>query len=166
MGGLNAFEQAVLQKWKTLKHVYTFMKRELEKINELCFGGGLSIPQVALKPLHLSRKPLEEFASCAYYAPASGDKAAEIGLFPNILLSRRKAKVALAHEMVHHWEWTAPEGKEEDAAQIAEKTVERLFPKHRERQRWRRHHSARFLSKASLVAAILKIPLSDFLVRH
>jgi len=166
--GFGHFEQQVLKRWKSMQHLFTFIHREMKRLNDAFFEGKLILPQVQIKPMRLARRPLEDFSSSAYYAPAFEDRPAEIGLFPNVLLDPQEARIALAHEMVHHWEWSLPEERadsREEAPEVKE-ALHRFFKNKAIERSWRRHHSERFLSKAWEMAKQFKVPLREFLFKR
>src|SRR5262245_12129664 len=161
--GLCPFEQQVLEKWKSVKHVYAFLKREFERINGLCFEGKLTLPLFQIKPMRLSRRPLEEFQGAATYQPARVDHPPEIALFPSVLLDREETRIALAHEIVHHWEWTMEEinDSQTDLSEVDAILRERFSDSSQEK-RWRSRHSDRFLTKILRIAQALHRPVEDF----
>jgi hypothetical protein len=166
--GFGHFEQQVLKRWKSMQHLFTFLHREMKRLNEAFFGGKLTLPQLQIKPMRLARRPLEDFSSSAYYAPAFEDRPAEIGLFPNVLLDPQAARIALAHEMVHHWEWTLPEDPTAPSPEPPEvkEALHHFFRNRAIEKSWRRHHSQRFLSKAWEMAQQFELPLKEFLFKH
>jgi hypothetical protein len=164
--GFCPFEQRVLEKWKSVKHVYAFLKREFDRINVLCFEGTLPLPLFQIKPMRLSRRPLEEFQGAATYQPAREDHPPEIALFPSVLLDREETKIALAHEIVHHWEWTTEE-REDSETNLSEvdAILRERFSDPSQEKRWRSRHSDRFLTKIRRIAQALQRPVEDFLFK-
>lgn len=166
MGGFSPDEQEVLRRWKSLKHIHAFLKREFNLLNRLCFESRLSLPVFRLPPMRLSRRPLENHRGAAFYRPAHRESPAEIGIFPHLLLNREETRIALAHEMAHHWEWSLPEEKEPEAVCVEVKSLlEENLQDAFQAENFQRHHSSRFLGKIQQIARSLQIPVGKFLFK-
>jgi len=158
--------EALLETWGSEEAIYTFLEREIEGININCFDGRLSLPQVQVKPMWLSRGLLGERRSGADYEPANGDKPAVIGLFSVVLRDEHSARIALAHEMIHHWEMTTEEECHEGSyPKQVDKMIRQHFSEMTKEQVWRIGHSARFIWKACKGADSLDIPVRELLFR-
>ena len=162
---LDPLEQAVLDKWGSEEAVYVFLERELEQINAQCFHGHLSLPRLQLKPMWLAKGLLggEPFRG-GDYDRATSEKPAEIGLFPVALVDKDRARIVLAHEMIHHWEVTTEEESDDWSypSEVDEIIRQRFSGTMRERS-WRAGHSIRFISKTCEVARCLDIPVGHLL---
>jgi hypothetical protein len=165
--GLSPVEQGVLQKWKSIRRLYAFLENELRRINRECFRGRLPLPTVQLMRMKYSWDILGEGYVGAFYLPDCGDRPAQIGIYPLVLTSAEDARLALAHEMVHHWEW---HHRHQPAQAIcpppAHFLVRRQFPSVEKQYHWRLAHSFRFMAKSGDVARILGISLNDFLFKN
>lgn len=158
--------KALLERWESEEAVYAFLESELERINIDCFGRHLSLPQLQIKPMWLSRGLLGERRSGADYEPANGDKPAVIGLFSVVLRDEHSARIALAHEMIHHWELTTEEECHEGAyPKQVDKMIRQHFSEMTKEHVWRIGHSARFIWKACEVAKLLGIFVRDLLFK-
>jgi len=159
--------EALLEKWGSEEAVSSFLQHQLERINNDCFNGRLALPQLQIKPMWLSRGLFGERRSGADYEPANGDKPAVIGLFPVILLDERSARIALAHEMIHHWEMTTEDKCHEwSYPERVDKIIQQRFSNANKEHLWRARHSARFIAKAHNVANSLSIPIRELLFRR
>lgn len=166
MAELDPSEQDVLEKWGSDEAVYTFLQRELERINLKGFEGKLSLPQLQIKPMWLSRGFMGERHSAADYEPAEGDKPATIGVFSVVLLDERDARIALVHEMIHHWEMTVKEESPNCSYPMnVDEMIRQRFSDTMKEHLWRTAHSSRFISKSFEIAICLKISMRDLLFR-
>lgn len=165
--GLSPIEQQVLKRWKSVRRLVRFLERELKGINRECFGDKLSLPTIQLLRMKYCRDLLSGGYVGAYYRPSHGNLPAEIGIYPLVLTDAREARIALAHEMVHHWEW---QHRHTAAGYVcpakAHYFVRRQFPEPEQKYQWRLSHSFQFLGKASEVAEKLGISLREFLFKN
>jgi len=158
--------KALIEKWGSEGALYAFLESELEHINRDCFGKRLSLPKLQVKPMWLSRGLLGERHSGAEYEPADGNKSAVIGLFSVVPLDEHSTRIALAHEMIHHWEMTREEKCQEwSYPKQVNKMIRQHFSGTTKERIWRAAHSARFISKAHEVAKSLGISVWDLLFR-
>jgi len=166
MGGFGPYEKEVLRRWRSVQHIYTFLKREFERLNQTFFEGLLKPTAFQIHPMRLSKRPLAEHLGAAFYRPARPEDPAEIGIFPNVLLDRDETRIALAHEMVHHWEWTSPEEDRFELPPEIEAILTENLKSPSRAEAWRRHHSPRFLHKIGEIAQGLQIPVGKFLFKR
>src|SRR5262249_13564778 len=97
---------------------------------------------------------------------AREDHPAEIALFPSVLLDREETRTALAHEIVHHWEWTTQEVQDSRTNLFeVEAILRERFSDSFQEKRWRSRHSDRFLAKICTIAHSLHRPVEDFLFK-
>lgn len=165
-GDLEPEDIAFLKKWGSEEIAYAFLQYEQKRINLECFEGRLSLPKLQIKPMGLSRGLFGERRSGAEYEPANGDRPAVIGLFSVVLLDERMARIALAHEMIHHWEMTIEEQCHEwSYPNYIDKMIRERFSGTTKQHIWRAGHSARFISKAYKAAKSLGISVRDLLFR-
>lgn len=163
--GLDRWEQAVLQRWKSLRFLERYIQRELSRINQACFGGQLSFPMILLDRMRYS-KNWEGGFSGARYLPPNGHRVARIQLFPLLLLEKRDVQAALGHELVHHWEFERPgENFSGSCPGVLEEIITRRLGDPLKREQWLKTHSPRFLKKSCEVADFLGMPVKDFLFR-
>lgn len=102
----------------------------------------------------------------ADYKPPKNGQPARIGIFPFLLLKKRDVSIAIAHEMVHHWEFL---NQISDKPGIYPSEVDYLirlrFHQRSMEEEWRQKHSGRYLEKSWEVAKILRLPFEEFLFR-
>jgi len=102
----------------------------------------------------------------AVYRPPRPEELARIEFSPIVLLDKEDLRAALAHEMVHHWEWNHPHS--ESGLVFSPDIREfsgRRFPEPERHLEWRLAHSSKFLAKASEVAQALQRPIQEFLFK-
>src|SRR5262245_63124415 len=58
MGGFGPYEKEVLRRWRSVQHIYTFLKREFERLNQTFFEGLLKPTAFQIHPMRLSKRPL------------------------------------------------------------------------------------------------------------
>lgn len=163
--GLDPMEQAVLKKWKSLRLLKRYLERELVLINERCFQGELSLPAIMLDRMRFSKDVWGDYMG-ARYRPPGMDRPASIHLFPFFLLEKKDIQLALAHELVHHWEFETGGGFINGTSSgELDRIIKKRFPQKFQRQRWLTTHSPIFLKKSSEVAQSLGLPLTQFLFR-
>jgi len=163
--GLDPCEQAVLKKWKSLRLLQRYLRRELELINQRCFAGKLSLPKVLLDRMRYSRDLAGDYVG-ARYLPPNREQPARIHIFPFFLLDKKDIQLALAHELVHHWEHESSQGLgEEGYPEDLPLLFLGRFQDARKREAWLHTHSPNFLQKSTEVAQSLGLPLKDFLFR-
>lgn len=165
--GLSPVEQEVLKKWKSSRRLYAFLEREFRRLNRECFQGGLPPLSIQLLRMKYSWDLLAEGYVGAYYIPPQGEKSAEIGMYPLVLTSADDARIALAHEMVHHWEWQHRHHPLRAVCPApAHYLVKRQFPSAEKQYHWRLAHSFQYLAKAGEVAKTLGISFREFLFKN
>ena len=102
--GLDPWEQQVLKKWKTMRLVYAYLDKELGRIQQRCFPKDLETPQVMVRRMKFSRSQHGGHLGADYRPPING-RPARIGILPFLLLDKKDVRIALAHELIHHWEF-------------------------------------------------------------
>jgi hypothetical protein len=132
-------EKAVLDKWGTEDAIYVFLQDELRIISKTCFDGVLSLPNLQIMPMWLSRGIMGETPNKGgHYEPPEADKAAQIVLFSSVLVEEEEAKLVLAHEMIHHWELTSSGGSDKVSyASEIDDLIKNRFPRQVDERRWR-----------------------------
>lgn len=114
-----------------------------------------------------ARGLLGEFAAGTEYRPAERGREATIVIQRAILADPVLARVALAHELVHHWEHLlggaggGPSGHPPEV----EALVLRVITDRLRERRWRERHSPRFTAKTLAVSGRLHLPLAALLFR-
>ena len=163
--GLDPWEQAVLIKWKRLKNVHTYLRKEIKRVNHICFQNELPLPQPALRRMKFSKSLNGAYLGADYKPPSKGEPA-RIGIFPFLLLKKRDVTIAIAHEMVHHWEFFNP-ARENPALYPNEVDylIRLRFHQRHMEEEWREKHSNHYLEKSWEVARILRLPFEEFLFR-
>jgi hypothetical protein len=164
--GLHPLEQEVLKKWLSFRRLYTFLEREFQRINRICFKGRLPQALFHLNRLKFSRDVMSGGVVGATYKPPKSDSFAQMEFFPIVLLNRHDTLTALVHEMLHHWEWVQGDrsGQAMVPFEIHELTHSQFADPEKEYS-WRLGHSAKYLAKAGEVAAILQLPVKELLFK-
>ena len=99
----------IIQIWGSEAALYEHLQRELVKgLGKDILGPADSLPRIQVKPAWLSRGLMGESHAAADYTPALDDTLAEIGLYPSVLRTRADTRMALVHELIHHWEAMSP----------------------------------------------------------
>jgi hypothetical protein len=163
--GLDRWEIAVLEKWKSLRFLNRYILREAERINQACFGGQLSAPKFLIERTRYSKNWEGGFSGARYF-PTTDNKPARILIFPLLLLKKRDVRAAVGHELIHHWEYENPLA---DRAYLYPKPLDEIIFQRlsdgASRERWLATHGPRFLMKSCEVAEFLDLPVRDFLFR-
>jgi len=160
----NAELQAILKKWGSEDAAQEFLRREFEQINSKAFEGCLSLPNFVIKPMWLSKGLMGERNSGADYEPAEANHPAEIGMFTAVLLDEGLTRLALVHEMIHHWESTiAGDNESAEYPTAMDELISKHFSESLCERRWRLTHSRRFISKTCRVGQALNFPLDKLL---
>jgi hypothetical protein len=137
---------------------------------ELC--GEAAPPPVPLPQSGWSsaRGLLGEYAGGAEYRRAERGREAAIVVHQSIIADPELLRLALAHELLHHWEHVVasdtvgapPEGYPPEVGAL----VRRLLPDALRQRRWLERHSPRYVAQARTVCARLGIPLEAVLFRR
>jgi hypothetical protein len=99
----------------------------------------------------------------ADYEPAADGREA-VGMFASTLLDEDRAKRALTHELVHHWEHTIGRARRPTAyPKEIDAEIKARFSRPGRAARWRAAHSARFIAKLWSVATMLDEPIDGLL---
>lgn len=163
--GLDPWEQAVLRKWKRMRNLYNFLEREVHHINQQCFNGQLSVPQLVINRTKYSQNWRGDFLGARYHPPRK-DQDARISLYPFFLLEKKDIQATLAHELIHHWEYlNGNSGRIRAYPKRVDDLIHDRFPNNSSRSYWLSKHSKRFLDKSWEVTRKLKIPIEGFLFR-
>jgi hypothetical protein len=156
--------RALLNKWGSEGVIYRFLDSEAKRVNRRCFGGRLILPAIQVKPEWLSRGLLGGGHAGADYEPAADGREATVGMFASTLLDQDRAKRALTHELVHHWEHTIGRARRATAyPKEIDAVIVSRFSKPERAARWRSGHSTRFIAKLWSVATLLDEPIDGFL---
>jgi hypothetical protein len=163
--GLDRWEIAVLEKWKSLRFLDRFIHRELVRINQACFSGTLTSPKILIDRMRYSRN-WEGGFSGARYLPPDGARPASIQIFPILLLKKRDVRAAVGHELIHHWEYETPRADRTYLyPQLLDEIISQRLSDRTSRERWLSTHGPRFLMKSCEIAEFLDLPVRDFLFR-
>ena len=163
--GLDSWEQAVLKKWKSMKCLDDYIQEAMGRINEFCFHGELSLPEVSLGRMRFAKNWEGGYFGGRYYPP-NGDQIARIKIFPFLLLEEKDIVSVLGHEMVHHWEHLQPQGPKRKPYPVRiDEIILHRFSDNRQKKRWLTTHSPRFLAKSWEVSRSLWLPIKDMLFR-
>lgn len=164
--GLYPLEQAVLKHWKSLKSVHQYLHREFERANRNYFFSKLSRPQFRIRRTWLPHGLPRGEQPLAHYDPAHKDHPAKISLFPRALLKKQDARIALIHEMIHHWEATKDDGLDPPYPSVIDRSIGQRHTDMKIEQAWRETHSARFIQKAHEIATKLGIAAEELLFKE
>jgi hypothetical protein len=66
--------QPILKKWGSEKGVYAFLRQQFDQINKDAFDGRLTMPDLLIKPMWLSKGLMGERNSGADYEPALSEQ--------------------------------------------------------------------------------------------
>jgi len=150
--------------WGSEKSLYSFLEAEATILCKLICGDKTSVPPIQVMPTCFSKGLMGENARSAQYDPEEDDYLPTITLFPSALTDRQIARIALSHELIHHWEQTVKDQKRVEfyPAEVDDCIKARFRDSNRE-SFWRSGHSRRFIAKAAEVAKVLNAPLDKML---
>jgi len=157
--------EALLEKWGSEKRIYEFLQRQAGQLVELIFENPVAIPNLQILPSWLKCGITGEHPKAAgTYDPAEEDLKAEIGIFATTLMDEDRSRSVLAHELIHHWEYSSGDvaASDEYPSDIDNLISEAFESKAREAN-WRFRHSRKFIVKTSRVAEALGVPVRDLL---
>lgn len=151
--------------WGSEENLYDFLEQQVRELCPLICGLVPPVPVVQVKPSWLACGLFGGHHAAADYEPGERDHPATISIFPSIIHDYALVRVAIAHELIHHWEHSESDVNELSYPLEADKIIaEKYLDPARERI-WRSGHSQRFIAKAAETANELKVPLSDILFR-
>jgi len=153
--------------WGSEDNLHEFIDSELRRLGAIICGEAAKLPNFQVQPTEMASE-IMGFSigrSCAgRYEPDNG-QCGTISLFAFTCTSESEVRTALAHELVHHWEVTNSSNTSDlPYPKEADTVIKSIFPDPNKEGRWRSGHSEAFVTKASVVAKVLGIPLEDFLV--
>jgi len=103
----------------------------------------------------------------AEYEPAEGEHSATIILYPSVLHDKKLTIIALAHELIHHWENACDTKKfKSEYPKDAEIIITASFGSEIKIKKWKSGHSPKFIAKAFEVSQFLKVSLQQMLVHR
>jgi len=150
--------------WGSEGALNSYLDAEVSRLCSIVCGGDAPVPLIEVHPESLARGLIGGRTRGGEYEPAEDGREARIVVFPPVCADKSLLTIALAHELVHHWEATSTElSSLALSVPEAEETIESLFPDSKRRRSWSMGHSQRFVAKASVVAARLGLPLREFL---
>lgn len=131
-------------------------------------GPGASVPVLETRSAWTAaRGLLGEYTVGTEYRPAERGRPATIVVPRAVLGEPELARVALAHELVHHWEHRleGPGDGPSGYPPEIEALVLRFIPDRLRARRWRERHTPRFAANALAVSDRLHVPLAALLFR-
>ena len=117
-----------------------------------------------------ARGLLGEYAAGTEYRRAERGREAAIVVHQSLVADPGLLRLALAHELLHHWEHVVADdpgraAPERYPAEV-EALVRRLLPDALRQRRWLERHSPRYVAQARTVCARLGLPLEAMLFRR
>jgi hypothetical protein len=158
----------IIDAWGSEQALHEFIDRETQVLVAAICDPGTEVPTVLVVPSFFAHGLLEGGPRrSGEYQAASQDMEASISLFPSACGDKEITRIALAHEIIHHWEATAPEGAADPPYPCdADSVIGELFVDSGRERSWRAGHSPRFIGKAAVVAAMLGISFRRMLVHR
>lgn len=158
----------IIDAWGSEQALHEFLDNEARTLTLSICGPETEVPDVQVLPSFLANGLLGGGRRrSGEYQPPSGDNVALISLFPSACENKELSRIALAHELIHHWEITASATAADlPYPQNADFLIGTLFPNPTHERRWREAHSRRFVGKAAVVAEMLDISLERMLVHR
>ena len=154
--------------WGSEDALRSVLQSEVRRLCRLVCGPKSKSPAIDLRPSLMSNGvlPSNSGLRSAEYEPANGGEATII-LFPSACTDKGILTVAIAHELIHHWELTVPpKRRAQEYPQAAEELIRSAFKDRTKERIWRSGHSAKFVSKAVDIARKLEISLLRMLVHR
>jgi phosphoribosyl-AMP cyclohydrolase len=155
--------------WGSEDALRTFLRSEVIRLLPIVCGDNFAIPTVDLRPTLMAKGvlPTNSGLRSGEYEPAEGDSPATIVLFPSVCADRESVSIAIAHELVHHWELSHPSSENVlEYPEEAEEVIHGAFKSAEKQRRWKAGHSAGFVTKAITVAKDLDVSLLNLLVHR
>jgi len=152
-------------RWGSERTLNSFLAREVGALCGLICGRDVAVPRVEVRPSFLARGLFGKNSRAAEYIPDDDSNTQPtIIMLPAACESREKARLILAHELIHHWEHTSDSpALDRYESHRLDSFVSSLFSNGEREQRWRGGHSRVFISKAALVANQLQVDLRNLL---
>src|SRR4030095_10804952 len=151
--------------WGSEENLYDFLEQQVRELCPLICGLVPPVPVVQVKPSWLARGLFGGHHAAADYEPEERDQPARISVFPSILHDRALVRVAITHELIHHWEHLESDVDELFYPAEADKIIAEKYSDPARERTWRSGHSRRFIAKAANIADELKLSLRDILFR-
>ena len=151
--------------WGSEENLYDFLEQQVRELCPLICGLAATVPTVHVKPSWLARGLFGGHHAAADYEPGERDHPATISVFPSILQDGALVPVAIAHELIHHWEHSESDVDELFYPAEADKMIAEKYSDPTRELTWRSGHSRRFIAKAARIADELKLSLRDILFR-
>jgi hypothetical protein len=147
--------QTMSDVWGSEEQANAELRKQAASHNTNLFSGKLPQVDVCVVPRWMLSGPLGSGSdAAASYNPAYESRAGQIFLGQSAILSKERARLILAHELIHHWEQTVSTESDSNSypAEI-DTMIRQWFPESKNESRWRSAHSHRFLARAHLVSA-------------
>lgn len=155
--------------WGSEDALRTFLESEVARLCRIVCGPALKPPRIDIRPSMMARGMLG-FSSglrSAEYEPSEGNSEAVISLYPSACLDARIAQIALAHELIHHWELSGTSMRTVTKySRHTQVLIRSNFKDPKKERVWRAGHSPEFVAKAIAVATILDISLTQMLLHR
>jgi len=163
---LESESESLLEKWSSEERIYEFLQQQAEKIAELIFENPIAVPNLQILPSWLKCGITGEHPKAAgTYDPADEGHKAEIGIFATTLMDEDRSRSVLAHELIHHWEYSSGDvAATDEYPSDVDNLISDAFESKAREAIWRVGHSRRFIAKASRVAEALGVPVRNLLL--
>jgi hypothetical protein len=157
--------ESLLRKWGSEERIYDFLQDQASELVKLIFDNPVAVPKLQILPSWLKCGIMGEHPRAAgTYDPAEKNRKAEIGIFATTLMDEDRSRRVLAHELIHHWEYSSGEVAATDGYPCdIDKLISEAFETKVQEARWRLGHSGRFITKASRVAEALGLSVRELL---
>lgn len=155
----------LLEKWGSEERIYEFLQHQAGQLAELIFVNPVAVPNLQILPSWLKCGIIGEHPKAAgTYDPGEEDQKAEIGIFATTLMDEDRSRRVLAHELIHHWEYSSGDVATADRyPSDIDNLISEAFESKAREAIWRVGHSRRFIAKASRVAEALGVPVKKLL---
>jgi hypothetical protein len=138
-----------------------------ELCQQIC-GKHASIPEIQIRPSMMAYGTIiRSGLRSAEYEPSDDGSTPIIALFPSALDNKDLARIAIAHELIHHWENECDTADSKRAYPTEADTIlASIFSSEAKMKKWRSGHSKIFIAKAAEVAKLINASLQQMLVHR
>ncbi len=161
---LDELDRIVTENWGSEDQALEDFDRLAKKYNRDLFDDHLPEVVVTIAPRWILSGPMgtDTDAGATYEPSSSGQFYIHLGQMA--IRSKESAAVVLAHEMIHHWEYTmATDSESEEYPLWIDELISQSYRDAKRERHWRSGHSKRFTAKANLVATKIGVHLRTLL---
>ncbi|MGE5692548.1 MAG: hypothetical protein ACM3YF_02080 [Candidatus Zixiibacteriota bacterium] len=164
-------EKLIEEVWGSTENLYEFFRSEIQRLGPIICGQNVVLPQVQLEisdgdPLDImfgrGQSKSGRYDFDPLYLPGGLVK-----VYPTAYASRDSVTIAIAHELIHHWERLKKRQLQRQGFRYpkgADRLIENIFRDSTRERRWRGSHSNNFIAKAARVSTIFNVPFREMLV--